>query len=162
MNEDGGAVIRGTDETHEVGIVEHAWVEMSDGCRLAAKLWLPEGAESEPVPAILEYIPYRKNDFTALRDSKTHGYFARCGYASVRVDLRGSGDSDGILADEYLPLEQNDGLEVISWLAKQPWCSGVVGMFGISWGRVRRSADRRSRSCRASCRDQRGLDRRSL
>ena len=117
-----------------VRVVEHAWIDMSDGCRLAAKLWVPEGAEAAPVPAILEYIPYRKNDFTALRDSRTHGYFARCGYASVRVDLRGSGDSDGILADEYLPLEQSDGLEVISWLARQPWCSGVVGMFGISWG----------------------------
>ena len=56
------------------------------------------------------------------------------GYASVRVDLRGSGDSDGLLSDEYSAQEHADGVEVIAWLAAQPWCSGSVGMFGISWG----------------------------
>ncbi|MDX1523367.1 MAG: CocE/NonD family hydrolase, partial [Anaerolineae bacterium] len=80
------------------------------------------------------YIPYRKNDFTALRDSIHHLYFAGHGYAAVRVDLRGSGDSDGILYDEYLPQEQLDGVEVLAWLAEQPWCTGDVGLIGISWG----------------------------
>ena len=107
---------------------------MSDGTRLAARMWLPEDAESDPVPAILEYIPYRKGDAFAKRDSHHHPYFAGHGYAAVRVDLRGSGDSDGILLDEYLPLEQDDGVEVIAWLARQPWCTGKVGMIGISWG----------------------------
>ena len=85
-------------------------------------------------PAIFEYIPYRKNDYYAVHDQTMHAYFAGHGYAAVRVDLRGSGDSDGILEDEYLPLEQSDGIEVIKWLAAQPWCSGTVGMIGISWG----------------------------
>ena len=107
---------------------------MSDGTRLAARIWLPEDAEDDPVPAILEYLPYRKGDAFAKRDSYHHPYFAGHGYAGVRVDLRGSGDSDGILLDEYLPQEQDDGLEVIAWLAEQPWCSGTVGMIGISWG----------------------------
>ena len=107
---------------------------MSDGTRLAARIWLPEDAEQDPVPAILEYLPYRKGDAFAKRDSYHHPYFAGFGYAGVRVDLRGSGDSDGILLDEYLTQEQDDGLEVIAWLAEQPWCSGTVGMFGISWG----------------------------
>jgi len=107
---------------------------MSDGAKLSAQVWLPEDAESNPVPAILEYIPYRKNDFTALRDSIRHPYIAGHGYACVRVDMRGSGDSDGVLLDEYLKQEQDDALEVIAWLAEQSWCDGNVGMFGKSWG----------------------------
>jgi predicted acyl esterase len=86
------------------------------------------------VPALLEYLPYRKGDAFAARDNRHHAYFAERGYAGVRVDLRGSGDSDGLLRDEYLPQEQDDALEVIAWLAEQPWCSGAVGMLGISWG----------------------------
>jgi hypothetical protein len=97
-------------------------------------MWLPEDAEAQPVPAILEYIPYRKRDTTRERDSLTHAYFAGHGYACVRVDIRGSGDSEGILPDEYLPQEQHDGIEVLRWIAEQPWCSGDIGMMGISWG----------------------------
>ena len=107
---------------------------MSDGVRLAARIWLPEGVEAKPVPGILEYIPYRKRDGTAYRDSITHPYIAGHGYACVRVDLRGSGESDGVLTDEYLEQEQQDGLEVLRWIAKQPWCNGVLGIMGISWG----------------------------
>ena len=107
---------------------------MQDGCRLAARIWLPDDAESSPVPAILEYIPYRKRDLTRFRDEPMHHYFAGHGYAAVRVDLRGSGESDGILLDEYLEQEQSDGVEVIAWLAAQAWCSGAVGMMGKSWG----------------------------
>jgi predicted acyl esterase len=119
---------------HRVRVIRHEWIPMPDGCRLAARIWLPEEAERAPVPAILEYVPYRKNDGLALRDAPIHHYFAGHGYASVRVDIRGSGDSDGILADEYLPLEQEDGVEVIRWLGSRPWCSGSVGIIGKSWG----------------------------
>ena len=114
--------------------IENCFIALADGTRLAARIWLPQDAEVNPVPAILEYIPYRKRDFMRLRDEPIHHYFAAHGYAAVRVDLRGSGDSDGILDDEYLPLEQADALEVIAWLAEQPWCDGNVGMTGISWG----------------------------
>jgi len=110
------------------------WIPLSDGVRLSARIWLPEDAEDAPVPALLEYLPYRKDDETAARDAVRHPYLAGHGYASVRVDMRGSGDSDGSLLDEYLPQEQLDAVEVIEWLARQPWCSGTVGMFGISWG----------------------------
>jgi len=110
------------------------WIPLADGTRLSARIWLPDDAEQDPVPALLEYIPYRKDDSTAPRDAVRHPYLAGHGYASVRVDIRGSGDSDGLLLDEYLPLEQFDAVEVIAWLARQPWCSGAVGMFGISWG----------------------------
>ncbi len=114
--------------------IENQWIPLSDGSRLAARIWLPADAERSPVPAILEYIPYRKRDHKAIRDSEIHGFFARHGYAGVRVDLRGSGDSDGILRDEYLQQEFDDGVEVLRWLAEQPWCSGKVGLFGLSWG----------------------------
>ena len=95
---------------HQVQIIEHTWIALSDGCRLSAKLWLPTDAHQHPVPAILEYIPYRKGDATAPRDQMNHAYFAGHGYASVRVDMRGTGNSDGIQMDEYLALEQQDGL----------------------------------------------------
>jgi uncharacterized protein len=114
--------------------IDHTWIPLSGGTRLAARIWLPEDAERDPVPAILEYLPYRKGDAFAARDPRHHHYFAGHGYAGVRVDLRGSGDSDGILIDEYLPQEQEDALEVIAWLADQPWCTGALGMIGISWG----------------------------
>ncbi len=123
-----------TELPRSLRVIENCWIPLSDGCRLAARIWLPADAESDPVPAVLEYIPYRKSDATVLRDAPMHAYFAGHGYAAVRVDLRGSGDSDGILADEYLPLEQSDGLEVLRWLASQPWCTGKVGIIGKSWG----------------------------
>ena len=86
------------------------------------------------MPALLEYLPYRKHDGTHERDALTHPYLAGHGYAAVRVDIRGSGESEGVLDDEYSQPELDDALEVIAWLANQPWCSGAVGMFGISWG----------------------------
>lgn len=117
-----------------VRVIDPVWIPLRDGCRLAARIWRPIDAEADPVPAILEYIPYRRRDFTAKRDALMHPYVAGHGYACVRVDMRGSGDSDGVLTDEYLPLEQDDALEVIAWLAGQPWCTGAVGMIGNSWG----------------------------
>jgi uncharacterized protein len=117
-----------------VRTLDTVWITLADGTKLAATIWLPEDAAGSPVPAILEYLPYRRRDGTVLRDRQTHHYFAERGYAGVRVDMRGSGDSDGLLLDEYLPQEQQDGVEVIAWLAAQPWCNGNVGMMGISWG----------------------------
>lgn len=119
---------------YRVRDAEHVWIPMSDGVRLSARIWTPEKAEETPVPAVLEYIPYRKRDLTRLRDSAVHPYFAGHGYASVRVDLRGSGDSEGVLEDEYLERELADGEEILRWLGEQPWCDGNVGMIGISWG----------------------------
>ncbi|SFU93565.1 CocE/NonD family hydrolase [Halomonas korlensis] len=119
---------------YKVHEIENVFIPMRDGAQLAARLWLPEGAEGEPVPAIMEYIPYRKRDITRGRDATNQPYFAGHGYACVRVDMRGSGDSDGVLYDEYTQQEQEDGVDAIEWIAKQPWCDGNVGMMGISWG----------------------------
>ncbi len=86
------------DFPERVKLLEQVWIPLSDGSRLSARIWLPANAWSNPVPAILEYIPYRKDDGTAIRDPVIHEYFAGHGYASLRVDMRGSGDSDGSAA----------------------------------------------------------------
>ncbi|MFJ8806433.1 CocE/NonD family hydrolase [Streptomyces sp. NPDC102490] len=119
---------------HETKEEEHVVIPMSDGVRLSARVWRPLSSDHEPVPAVLEYIPYRKRDLTAVRDSVHHPYIAGHGYACVRVDLRGTGESEGVLRDEYLEQEQRDAEEVLAWLADQPWCDGSTGMMGISWG----------------------------
>jgi uncharacterized protein len=123
-----------TDFPRRVREIEHTWIPLADGTRLAARIWLPDDAEADPAPAVLEYLPYRKNDGTVVRDAERQPYVAGHGYAAIRVDVRGSGESDGILLDEYTQQEQDDALEVIGWLAAQPWCTGAVGMWGISWG----------------------------
>jgi predicted acyl esterase len=108
------------------------WIPLADGTRLSVRLWRPTGEER--VPVVLEYLPYRKGDATSLRDETMHPYLAAHGYACARVDIRGTGESEGFLADEYTPQEQADALEVIEWLAAQPWSSGRVAMYGKSWG----------------------------
>lgn len=110
----------------------HVAIPLPDGCVLSARVWRPVGAG--PVPAILEYLPYRKRDGTAARDAGTHPYLAGHGYVCVRVDMRGCGESQGLMHDEYTAQELADGVDVINWLAEQPWCSGEVGIMGISWG----------------------------
>lgn len=118
----------------EVRAIENTFITLGNGLRLAARIWMPKSAETKPVPAILEYLPYRKRDLTRARDEINHPYLAGHGYACVRVDMRGSGDSDGVLLDEYTEEEISDGEEVIDWISRQPWCDGKVGMMGISWG----------------------------
>ncbi len=117
-----------------VRVIDNDWIELSDGTRVAIRLWLPEDAGSRPVSTILDSVPYRKSDGTAVGDAAWGTYFAAHGFAYARVDLRGSGDSSGILEDEYTEQEQRDTEQVIAWLAQRPWCTGAVGMIGISWG----------------------------
>lgn len=116
------------EEFPDIGII------MPDGCRLSARIWRPVDSAETPVPAILEFLPYRKRDGTAARDALTHPWFAKRGYACIRVDMRGNGDSEGLMEDEYTQQEQDDAVATIQWLAEQPWCTGKVGMMGISWG----------------------------
>jgi len=123
-----------TEFPRKVAVIENIFIPMSDGIQLAAKLWLPADADQDPVPAILEYVPYRKRDGTRTYDQGSHMYWAGHGYACLRLDIRGSGDSEGLIEDEYTPQEQQDGVEAIAWISAQQWCSGNVGMVGISWG----------------------------
>ena len=113
--------------------IEQLWIPLADGARLSARAWLPVDAEADPVPVIVEYHPYRKRDLSALNNEPMHGYLAGHGYASVRLEIRGSGESDGILADEYTVQELSDACEAIAWLTAQPWSTGKAGMIGNSW-----------------------------
>ena len=116
-------------------IVRQAAIPMPDGVDLAATLYLPDDADTAPIPALLEYLPYRKDDAMLARDHDLYAYMARSGYAGARVDIRGTGRSGGTLpGGEYTETEQRDAEDVIAWLAGQPWCTGAVGMWGISWG----------------------------
>lgn len=116
----------------EVETVDPQWIVLEDGTRIAATIWKPK--TSKRVPVVVEMVPYRRRDGTVFRDLEIHPYIAGEGIACCRVDLRGSGDSEGLLCDEYMPQEQADACEIIAWLAGQPWCNGSVGMTGISWG----------------------------
>jgi uncharacterized protein len=126
------------DFPHQVRIIENLMVPLPDGTRLAAKVWLPDSGDRPSSenrwPAILEYLPYRKRDGTRTRDQGLHMYLAGHGYASIRLDIRGTGDSDGLIDDEYTVQEQQDGVDAIAWIAAQDWCDGQVAMIGISWG----------------------------
>jgi putative CocE/NonD family hydrolase len=124
----------GTDPVLPEGVsVRDEWIPMPDGVRLHTRIWSPAEPDG-PVPVLLEYLPYRLDDWTAPRDSERHPWYAAHGYASVRVDIRGTGSSDGFFDDEYSEQELRDGEAVIAWLAAQEWSTGAVGMFGISWG----------------------------
>ena len=140
--------------------IKHCVVRLADGCGLALRVWAPKGLLDnlgEPCPTlstalsnslvigeqgdsgakyptVLEYLPYRKADFTAQRDHRRHPWLASHGYVVVRADMRGSGDSDGVYFDEYLKQEQDDACELIKWITSQSWSSGRVGMYGKSWG----------------------------
>ena len=113
-------------------VLEHEWIPLKDGTQLAARIWIPNGAVR--FPAVLEYLPYRKRGGTHARDESTYPVFAGAGIVGVRVDIRGSGESEGVIDGEYTPRELSDACEIITWMACQPWSNGNVGMMGISWG----------------------------
>lgn len=114
-------------------VVEHQRIPMRDGVQLSARLWLPEDG---PAPAVLEYIPYRKRDLYRPYDDIWGETLAKAGIAFVRLDVRGSGDSQGVITDEYAEAELSDGEQAIAWIAAQDWCTGAVGMRGLSWGGI--------------------------
>ena len=116
-------------------------VPVRDGLELSANLWLPiagpgsaDGADAPRFPAILEMIPYRKDDWRWASDEARGQWLAARGYAFCRLDIRGTGSSPGTALGEYTVEETNDGYDTVEWLAAQPWSNGNVGMWGISWG----------------------------
>jgi putative CocE/NonD family hydrolase len=122
---------------HEVERRLDVRIPVSDGLELSANLWLPVPASEEPdarFPAILEMIPYRKDDWRANGDEARGRWFAQRGFALCRLDVRGTGSSPGIALDEYTARETQDGYDAVEWLARQPWANGNVGMWGISYG----------------------------
>ncbi len=105
---------------------------MRDGIKVALTTYLPEGAGRFPV--VVESVPYRKDDDCYARDWQNYLYLAERGIAGVRIDIRGTGASEGIITDEYTAAEMADTVEILDWAAAQPWSNGNVGMWGISWG----------------------------
>ncbi len=122
---------------HEVGVLYDVRIPVGDGLELSANLWLPRPLADGPdqtFPAILEIIPYRKDDWRLASDMARGEWLAARGFAFCRLDIRGTGSSPGIALDEYTPRETQDGYDAVEWLAAQPWCNGNVGMWGISYG----------------------------
>ncbi len=104
-----------------------------DGLTLSANVFLPR-AVAGPVPVILNTDPYRKDDWSSGWDLSLASYLAQHGYGYCRLDVRGTGSSDGVALDEYTEAETLDGHDAVEWLAAQAWCSGAVGMWGLSYG----------------------------
>ena len=132
--------------------IDHLPLEMDDGVVLSAAVFLPDAPGEWS--AIIDAVPYRKDDDFLAGDWDVYGFIASRGFACVRIDLRGTGSSTGILENEYLAREQDDLVRAIALVAEQPWCTGRVGMTGVSWGA---STPSRSRcggrpSCTRSCR----------
>ena len=117
--------------TYTVKRVRNVRIPMPDGVTLAADLFMPDAEGRFPV--VFDYYPYRKNDQPESA-FVGHSYLAQRGIVAARIDVRGSGDSEGTALDEYCPQEQLDGVTAIAWLAEQPWSNGKVGMFGSSYG----------------------------
>jgi putative CocE/NonD family hydrolase len=115
-------------------VVDPSWIPLSDGTRLAARIWLSTDPAHASAPTILEAVPYRRRDGTLTIDHGRYSWWAERGFAGVRLDLRGTGDSEGLIEDEYLEPEHDDIIETIAWIAAQPWSNGRVGMIGYSWG----------------------------
>jgi predicted acyl esterase len=118
---------------YQVRMDRNVRIPMRDGKSLSANLTRPDVPESERLPILIEYHPYRKDD-VSWSGHDGHWYLAERGFICVRLDVRGTGGSDGVNTDEYVPQEQTDGYDAVEWLAQQPYSNGCVGMFGTSYG----------------------------
>ncbi|HEX6869183.1 MAG TPA: CocE/NonD family hydrolase, partial [Candidatus Limnocylindrales bacterium] len=116
----------------EIVLERDVRIRARDGVELSANIWRP--VSDEPMPAILEMIPYGKDNWRLASDMARGAYFAARGYALCRLDVRGTGSSFGVALDEYTADETRDGYDAVEWLAAQSWCDGAVGMWGISYG----------------------------
>ncbi|MEX0795748.1 MAG: CocE/NonD family hydrolase [Acidimicrobiia bacterium] len=119
---------------YPVRIDRRVFVTMSDGTRIALTSYLPDAPNDGPFPTVVESLPYRKDDDCYSRDHSTYTYLGSRGFAGIRIDVRGTGASRGVIHDEYLAIEQADNIEVLDWVTAQEWSNGNVGMWGISWG----------------------------
>jgi putative CocE/NonD family hydrolase len=102
-------------------------IPMRDGIELAADVHLP-GATSLPAPAIVTGTPYNKDDAVEQDVQRP----VEAGYVVVRYDSRGRGKSEGdwhpfTMQDAY------DGHDAVEWIAQQEWCTGAVGVKGLSY-----------------------------
>ncbi|MGB3863794.1 MAG: CocE/NonD family hydrolase [Candidatus Aminicenantaceae bacterium] len=117
-------------------VIENSWLTMPDGVRLSVTFFRPTPrSPEEKFPVLFEYLPYRKDDTGPMRASSNYTYFIRRGYIMARVDIRGTGSSEGAVPSrEYSEQELDDAVVIIDQLSKFPESNGRVGMWGISWG----------------------------
>ena len=114
--------------------IKYDWLIMKDGIRLSVTYFFPEISHKKKFPILFEFLPYRKDDYFYMRDYPLYSYFARRGYIIAKVDIRGTGSSEGkVPPREYSEIELNDAVEIIKQLSEAPWSNGKVGMWGISW-----------------------------
>ena len=122
---------------HDVNVEWDVRIPARDGVELSANIWRPEPVADDPevrFPVIVEMIPYGKDNWRRDTDDARGRWLGARGYALCRVDVRGTGSSGGIALDEYTADETRDGYDAVEWVAAQPWCSGAVAMWGISYG----------------------------
>lgn len=133
----GGAPVRVLPANRVPMILENEWIPVADGTRLAVRVFLPEDAVRHPVGAILDYHAYRRRTSPMRQQDEAVGaWLVPRGFALVRVDVRGSGESDGVVTNEYDRAEQADVPAILDWIGSQPWCTGRVGMRGLSYGAI--------------------------
>jgi putative hydrolase, CocE/NonD family len=122
---------------HAVRVDWDIRIPARDGVELSANLWCPEPVAADPgerFPVIVEMIPYGKDNWRRDTDAARGRWLGARGYALCRVDVRGTGSSGGYALDEYTADETRDGYDAVEWAAAQPWSSGSVAMWGISYG----------------------------
>ncbi|HEY1777234.1 MAG TPA: CocE/NonD family hydrolase [Solirubrobacteraceae bacterium] len=128
---------------HQVHIDRDVRITLRDGVELDCDIFRP--ADGDPCPAIIGLHGYSKAkevtpSFPIAMGAGRNGdveagdplFYARRGYAHVIVNARGTGKSGGIY-DYQGPVETADGVEVVEWAAKQPWCDGSVALAGQSY-----------------------------
>lgn len=135
---------------YEVEFVQDVRIPTGDGdVTLSGDLYRPH--HSDPVPALLMVLPYRKDGAAGIAAQASFRWYAQRGYACMLVDFRGTGSSDGVMRPPFDPGEADDAVAAIEWLAAQPWCTGSVGMWGASYGGIMsmRTAARRPPALKA-------------
>jgi uncharacterized protein len=123
---------------YEVEVRHDVRVPMPDGIDLLGNLYVPIGEGSPTVaPGILTMIPYHKDGRGGLGMlDGYHRHFASRGYVVLHLDLRGTGSSEGEIMRTLDGRERLDGHHVVEWMAEQEWCTGSIGVWGISYGGI--------------------------
>jgi predicted acyl esterase len=121
-------------DTAAVDLLPDLLIPMRDGVRLAANLYRPAGGGRRP--CLVNYLPYHKDGRGGLAYDPIHRFFARRGYASLVIDFRGLGCSEGLNNTPFDAQEGHDGHDAVEWAAAQEWCDGRVGMWGTSYGGI--------------------------
>ncbi len=110
------------------------YIEMRDGTLLSAMVRFPELAGDGPFPTVVEYSGYDPS--SPIEEEPTIGIYRALGYATVGVNMRGSGCSGGAF-DYFEPLQAIDGYDMIEVIAGQDWVQhNHVGMVGISYSGI--------------------------